>query len=170
MSNESSEKALWTGRPTQLTALKFYVVCGLLAVAIITGTAYGASSGIGGLWFYALIALGVILLAAAIKYYFVRSTTYQLTSERLMVESGVFSRTTEELELYRVRDWSVIQPFWLRLAGRGHVRLMSNDASAPDLTLSGIIKPNTLRELLRTHVEAARDKKRVRHLDVDGGG
>lgn len=169
MSSESSQRTVWTGRPSQLTAIRFYLMCTLLAVLLIVAASYAYASDLG-ISQYLLGGLLLVGLAALIKFFLVRSTTYELTNERLIVESGILSRDSEEIELYRVRDWSVLQPFWLRVASRGHIRVMSNDATAPDLLLQGIVRPSAVKDMLRTHVETARDKKRVRHLDVDGGG
>ena len=166
--NESAERELWTGHPSQFTAFGFYLLMGVIGALLITATVYASSSeSLAGIWYYPLIGVGLVLFAALIKYFLVRTTTYRLTNERLVIEEGVFSRATEEIELYRVKDWSIVQPLWLRMLGRGHVHVLSTDTSAPDIYLSGIIKPEALKDLLRTNVEAAREKKRVRHVDVE---
>lgn len=163
----SSEKALWTGHPSHLIGLRFYTISVLIGAAIITGALY---IPVDGIWMYALIGLGLVVLAILYKMWDIRSTEYELTTDRLRIESGLLSKKTEELELYRVRDWSVYQPFYLRPVGYGDVILETSDATAGKITLEAVKKPKEVRELIRTHVEAARDKKHVRHLDVDGGG
>ena len=172
--NQTTELELWNGHPSQWTAFKFYFMC-LVLVALfggLTALAYVNLTDMPSLepiWYYPAFVIPIVLFIALIKYFIVRTTSYRLTDERLLVETGIFSRDSEEIELYRVRDWSVIKPFWLRITGRGHVRVVSTDATAPDLRIRGITRPEKVRELLRKHVEAARDKKRVRHVDIDGG-
>ncbi len=167
MATESSEKPLWTGRPSQMTAFGFYFVTVVIAALFLVASFYAYSADMASFAQYPLYAFLVTLLVALGKYIVVRSTTYTLSSERLQIETGLLSRSSEEIELYRVRDWAIVQPFLLRLVGQGHVRVMSNDASAPDLFLEGVRRPNKLRDLLRTNVEEARERKRVRHLDVE---
>ncbi len=168
---EPTEQELWTGHPSQWMAFKFYLLSGLIIVLLAAASGYMKMQmpSADAIWFYPALGIPVILFIVLIKFFIVRTTHYRLTDERLLVEEGIFSRDSEEIELYRVRDWSVIKPFWLRVTGRGHVRVVSTDATAPDLLLRGITKPENVRELLRKHVEDARDKKRVRHVDIDGG-
>ncbi|MEM7678085.1 MAG: PH domain-containing protein [Myxococcota bacterium] len=161
--SSGSEKKLWSGTPSQLTAFRFHLVCGVLGASLLFGSIYAVLNN-NGIALYAFAGAVFFALAAAIKYFIVRSTAYSLTSERLIVETGILSRSSEEIELYRVKDWSVMQPLLLRMFGHGHVRITSNDATAPELILMGISKPENLRDLVRTHVEASRDKKRVRHF------
>lgn len=168
--HSSTERELWEGHPSQWMAFKFYFACALIVAILgwISGYAYMVLE-LDEYWYYPALGIPVVLFVAMINFFLIRTTHYRLTDERLLVEAGVFSRDSEEIELYRVRDWSVIKPFWLRLTGRGHVRVVSTDATAPDLLLRGITRPEDVRELLRRHVETARDKKRVRHVDIDGG-
>ena len=165
------ERELWDGHPSQWMAFKFYVVCVFLIAALVGASAYAKLEveALAEYWYYPALGIPVILLVVLIRFFIVRTTHYRLTNERLLRIRGIFSRDSEEIELYRIRDWSVIKPFWLRLTGRGHVRVISTDATAPDLLLEGITKPEHVRELMRRHVETARDAKRVRQVDIDGG-
>ncbi|MEM7677126.1 MAG: PH domain-containing protein [Myxococcota bacterium] len=173
--NQTAEEELWAGHPSQWTAFKFYLLSALLGIGLIVLSGYISINGLPNpelerFWYYPLFGLPVLMFAVLIRYLIVRTTHYSLTNERILSEKGIFSRDSEEIELYRVRDQQVLKPFWLRITGRGHVRILSTDTTAPDFMLTGITNPDKVRELLRTHVEVARDKKRVRHFDIDGGG
>src|SRR5688500_13588131 len=61
-----------------------------------------------------------------------KNHVYRLTSERLIIETGVFGKKTETLELYRVRDLQVTQPFLLRIFGLQNIRLLTSDTSTPE--------------------------------------
>ena len=74
---------------------------------------------------------------------------------------------TDELELYRVRDYKFEQPFFLRLFSLGNIVLQTSDKSDPQVVLSAIPNGEELREKLRTHVEACRMKKGVREVDFE---
>src|SRR5207302_9455314 len=60
-----------------------------------------------------------------------RSTLFPYTTlfrSRLKTTEGVFSKVTDSLELYRVKDLETRQPFWLRMCGldRKSTRLNSS--------------------------------------------
>ncbi len=59
------------------------------------------------------------------------------------------------------------QPLFLRLFGLANVVLRTSDRDQPVMVIPAIPNAAELREQLRTSVEARRDKKRVRELDVD---
>ena len=168
MEKSDKEQELWRGHPTQLMAFKFYFGATVVAALLIAATVYVWILAQSEFWYVPMVLLVVLIIAVGIKYLLIRTTEYILTNERLVVKVGVFTRESEELELYRVRDWSVIKPFWLRLVDRGHVRLITTDASAPELTLKGITSPEAIREILRDNVEVARQKKRVRQIEFEG--
>ena len=52
-----------------------------------------------------------------------RRAAIRLTSERLLTSRGFLSRTTDSLELYRVKDMRIVQPFRLRLFGLENIEL-----------------------------------------------
>ena len=118
-------------------------------------------------WELALAWMVAVALAMLWKYLSVRCQHYELTTERLKTQSGVFSKITHELELYRVKDILFEQPFFLRLFGLGHVVLMTSDASTPILTLKAIPDASHWREQLRHCVETRRDQKRMRLTEVE---
>lgn len=97
-----------------------------------------------------------------------RNHHIEITSERIRVTRGVFSRQSEDLELYRVRDLTFQQPFILRVCGAGTLVLTTSDSSSPQLTLAGIPADDGLRDRLRAAVEACRDRKRARVAELGG--
>jgi len=115
----------------------------------------------------ALVWMGAVALVMLWKYLGVRCQHYELTTERLKTQTGIFSKTTQELELYRVKDIMFEQPFFLRLFGLGHVVLMTSDVSTPTLTLKAIHDADNWREKLRHCTEARREQKRTRLTEVE---
>lgn len=97
-----------------------------------------------------------------------RSYVMEITTERLRITQGIFSKRTDEVELYRVRDSTFIQPFLLRMFGKGNLQLNTDDATTPVVTLPGIPADQGLRDRLRTSVEACRDRKRTRVSELGG--
>ncbi|MEQ1843488.1 MAG: PH domain-containing protein, partial [Verrucomicrobiales bacterium] len=78
----------------------------------------------------------------------------------------VFSKSNEDVELYRIKDWAMHEPLIQRMFGKGKVSVFSSDRSAPELHLNWISQPSEFVERLRGAVEAVRDSKRVRELDM----
>lgn len=97
-----------------------------------------------------------------------RNNLMELTTERLRISTGVLSKKVEELELYRVRDTTFLQPFILRLFGVGNLQLNTDDATTPTVLLSGIPADQSLRDKLRKAVETCRDRKRTRVSELGG--
>ena len=97
-----------------------------------------------------------------------RNNLMEITTERLRITSGVLSKKVEELELYRVRDTTFLQPFILRLFRVGNLKLNTDDATTPTILLGGIPADQSLRDKLRKAVEACRDRKRTRVSELGG--
>jgi hypothetical protein len=59
------------------------------------------------------------------------------------------------------------QPLLLRVLGLGNITVVTSDATTPTVALRAIADVAEVREKLRNAVQAERDRKRVRELDVD---
>ncbi len=134
------EETVWSGRPSHINNLVLYIVCTILVIPV----------------FYAIW-----------KWLELRCTTYELTTQRLRIITGVFNRDEEEIELYRVKDISFSQPFLPRMFGLGNVTMHTSDKTTPELTIAGIADAREFRDLLRDRVEQRRDEKRVREVDFE---
>jgi uncharacterized membrane protein YdbT with pleckstrin-like domain len=97
-----------------------------------------------------------------------KCTAYELTSQRLRIRTGILNKKVDELELFRVKDYSMEQPFLLRLVGLGNLTMVTSDATTPTVSIRAISGVEAVREKLRNAVQAERDRRRVRELDVDG--
>ncbi|MBF5054796.1 hypothetical protein Y5W_00090 [Alcanivorax sp. 521-1] len=137
------EKDVWYGTPSQVINLGTFIVCGLL--------------------FFLVIPLFVALW----RWLEVKFTKYELTTQRLRTRYGVLNRKTDELELYRVRDYQLVEPFFLRLFSLGNVVLRTSDRSNPVVTIKAVENGEELREKLRQYVEECRTHKGVREFDVE---
>jgi len=159
-----AETVLWSGHTSQWVHFWYYLFCIVIAVGIAFAATIPALFT-GGL---AYLALVIPLLMWVIRWWVTKCTTYELTSQRLRIRTGILNKKVDELELFRVKDYSMEQPFLLRLVGLGNVSMVSSDASHPSVALRAIPGVENVREKLRTAVQAERDRRRVRELDVDG--
>jgi len=66
------------------------------------------------------------------------NTYYIFTSQRLRVRQGIVAREMVQMELFRVKDFSLVETLWGRLTGYAHVRIVSTDRLASDLALVGL--------------------------------
>jgi len=139
----TAEQVIWTGSSSQVRNLHIYLLCALTCVLIVP------------------------IFIALVKWIQLRSRVYELTTQRIRIRQGVFSKRTDELELYRVKDSTVFEPFWQRLFGVGNIIVTTNDASTPTLTLEALPNVTDTREKLREAIEECRDRKRVRIAELE---
>jgi len=162
----SEEEVIWEGTSSQVTNLRAFVICTLSIVAIAVGAVWIGRRA-DKPWVALLVAL-VALVPVAVacsKWLNVKFKKYTLTTERLRVVTGIFSKRIEELELYRVKDTTYLQPFFLRLFDLGHIVLTTSDHSTPMVIVKAVPEVRERREQIRRCVEARRDAKRVREVD-----
>jgi uncharacterized membrane protein YdbT with pleckstrin-like domain len=164
MSNDSEETPLWRGSPSQWTNLGAYFFSLILAAAVVAGYFYIPPANRTPLVFVGLV---VPVVWAVGRWIGTRCYLYELTSERIKITTGLLSRRTNELELYRVRDYSVVEPFWLRLVGCGHIVLVTADRTTPEIILRAVPRAATLKDQIRTHTERMRQRRGVRDLEID---
>ena len=92
---------------------------------------------------------------------------FELTTQRLKITSGVFTKITDTLELYRVKDIETRQPFLSRLVGVENVQMNTSDTSSPFVFIEAVPSSVGLADKLRNQVEFIRQQKRVREIDIE---
>jgi uncharacterized membrane protein YdbT with pleckstrin-like domain len=164
------ERTVWEGSPSQVINLTQYLLWGgVFAVLVVAGTFIVSSMGTASpaVIVLACVVASVPVMIAIWKWLVVANTRYELTTQRLRTRRGVLNKHLDELELYRVRDYKLEQPLFLRLFSLSSVILQTSDRSNPELMLRAIPRGDTLREQMRTYVEAARMRRGVREVDLD---
>jgi len=160
ISPPAAETRLWKGHSSQWLHFWFYFLSVLIAAAVIAaGILYDQ------LFFFGLV---VPFFMVIIRWWMTKATTYELTTQRLIKDSGILNRLHDEMELYRVKDYSLERPFLERLLGLGTLKILTSDVTHPSVVLRAIPEAQEVREKLRTAVQAERDRKRVREMDVGG--
>ena len=155
-----AEEQIWKGHSSQWKNFNAYFLFLLtLGVAIWLHKTYP-----WGQWAY--VVVGVVALWAFWRWLLIKTTTYELTTERLVTTRGVLTKVTDTLELYRVRDLQVVQPLLLRMLNLQNVHLLASDATTEALVIDYLPTNLNLGDQLRKAVEACREKKRVRAFDV----
>ena len=158
--SRSEESPIWTGSPSQWLNAGWFITC------LIGG---GVLFTIAALVGQPLIAAGALIpvIAAIVQYLKVRSTRIDVTTERITTTVGIFSRRKWDMELYRVKDTMLHEPFLLRLVRRANIQIISSDRSSPSITLPALPDAEWLRQQIRSNVERLRLKRGVREMDMD---
>jgi uncharacterized membrane protein YdbT with pleckstrin-like domain len=159
---DSQETLVWRGTPSNWTNFGTYFVCLLLAAVV--GAAYYFVTPPEPLILLGLLVPVLWMLGSWIS---IRCHRYEVTSERVKITTGLLSRKTNEMELYRVRDYSVDEPFWLRLVGCGNIVLVTADRTTPSFVLRAVPHAATLKDQIRTHTERMRQRRGVRDLEIN---
>lgn len=113
-----------------------------------------------------LVGVGLlIVLAVWIQNLLV---TYELTEDRLILRKGIFVKSIDEIELYRVKDVRLDFTLINQWAGIGTITIDSSDETTRDapLVIPHIDDAAGRRERLRALVDTARQKRRVREVDL----
>jgi len=138
-----AEETIWRGSSSQVKNLGVFILSGLFCWLIVP------------------------IFFALARYLQNRCRIFELTTERLKITQGVFSKATSTVELYRVKDIEMRQPFFSRLLGVENIHLTTSDISSPTLLLDAIPVAAGLPDKLRNQVELIRVQKRVREIDLE---
>jgi uncharacterized membrane protein YdbT with pleckstrin-like domain len=133
------EKIVFKGSPSPVVNLGTFLLCAVgsffLMVCIFLSWNQFSNPAIR----YGLVILLLVPVGIALgKWALLKARVYEVTTERLKVTDGIFSKKTEELELYRVKDTTLVEPFFLRIFGAGNIVITTADASSPTLELEGL--------------------------------
>ena len=124
-------------------------------------------------WLTLLLCLvGIGFLIILIKWIENLATTYKVSEERLILRKGIFVKSIDEVELYRVKDVRLDFTLINQWAGIGTITVTSSDETTRDapLVIRDVEGANARRETLRKLVDAARQKRRVREIDIADEG
>lgn len=120
-------------------------------------------------------SLGAMVLAfltlgiAVFFFWFKRGgVSYRVTNQRIVIDRGIFSKKMEQIDLYRIADFTIERPFGQRVMGTGNLRLNTYDKTSPVVELTGL-KTDVVQlyETLRVAVENLKQHRGVRMVDYE---
>ncbi len=119
-----------------------------------------------GLWPLALVAISLIIVA--VKWFSNLAATYELTTERLIIRRGIIFKSIDEVELYRIKDIRIDFSLLNQIGGIGRITITSSDETTKylDLVMPDIQQARERREQMRRLVDSARQRRRVREIDM----
>lgn len=137
----------------------------VLAVLLLVLTLYGFNFFKKEMFLFIGISLSSFALLIYIyKFFYIKSITYKITKEQVIYLRGVFTITTDNIELYRVKDFTVKRPFLMRIISAMNLSLITSDKTHPVFEMIGIPKSN-IDIVIRKLVEEQRRIKGVREFD-----
>lgn len=135
------EEVFWEGYPTWRAWAARWIFGWILAPVLID--------------FFMLIPVWVRL----------RSTRWKLTSRRIEVESGLFNKKIDAIELWRVRDLELRQSLMDRLFGVSSLLVTAHDDREPVLEVRGLPGGRAVYDRLMSAVMNARQQRGVMNLN-----
>ena len=147
------EKVICEITPSQILNLKPFIfsligVAAVVAAAVLTDTSL--------LYFLAIIPVGYGIW----KWLEINAMKLKITDQRIILRQGVLSKTTNETELYRVRDSTIEEPFFYRMFGCGNIVIYTTDEAEGKIKLTAYKKPHWVKDQVRNYSEICRQKKR----------
>lgn len=152
------EEIIWEGGSSQILNFWTYFFCFLLSIAF----------AFAGMTYNPLIYFGIIVVAlyAFWSYLEIATQIYRLTNQRIIIQHGILTKITDELELYRVKDHRLEQPIFLRIFGLGNIIIITSDRLNEVIIFKALENSENLRESIRKLVENRRSSRGVREIDT----
>ena len=94
------------------------------------------------------------------RFLYIRNSRYVITPEVIRISRGIFFKRTDQVELFRVKDYIVTQPFLLQLFRLMDVTLKSTDPENPIIWLRGIPESDII-DTIRERVQETRQHNKI---------
>lgn len=145
------EKQVFSISPT----LKFVVVGYVLAIlgAFLIVAAFTMIQAVSPI--YAVLFGLLLLLVPAYFHLKKKLIKYKLTESSVIIDSGLISRTTQNIPLRRIQDVTVSSSLFQRVLGLGNVVIDNASESASKVVLANIDSPNKHAEILLRQMRLA---------------
>jgi uncharacterized membrane protein YdbT with pleckstrin-like domain len=118
-------------------------------------------------WRYYPALSALSLLASLIGFYrffYIRNCIYTITPEVIKITRGIFFKRTDQVELFRVKDYVQTQPFLLQLFRLMDLMLRTTDPVNPVIWLRGIPLSDIV-DTIRAHVLETRQHNRIYEIN-----
>lgn len=109
-------------------------------------------------WMAVFFTLGIAYI-----FFWIQSVaiTYEITTQRVKIELGLFSKEKDNIELFRIDHFELQKPLGMRLIGQCILHLRSSDTNFPSVTLQGIPNLESLADTLRECSLRERTRRQV---------
>jgi len=112
-------------------------------------------------YFPMLIWLSVFsMLLAIYRYIFIRRVIYLVTPQYIRITKGIFFKQIDTVELFRVKDYIITEPFLMQIFKLMDLHLKTTDPENPILWLRGIPQSDII-DIIRERVLESRQHNRI---------
>lgn len=108
-----------------------------------------------------LCICGICTAILIYRFVYLRRMEYRVSNEQLIFEHGVFCRSSDYIELYRVVDFREHRSFFQQLSGLKTVSIYSGDRTTPRLDIKGVKDGVNLVAHIRERVEYNKKRKGI---------
>lgn len=165
------EQTLWQGSPSAKALLGAIIVTALYALVVPVAVHFGYPflRGLIGavsadlrrsllrhhdtvmlvLWGAVALLVAWRVVKLVWRLAVLKTHNYRVSNQRIIVETGVFSKRIEEIDMRVVEDFKLEQTFLERLLGIGDIVIVSSDRTSAQQTMWGLPEPREIRELIR---------------------
>lgn len=134
---QQTSRVVYEGTPSWKAWFWQYVLAGILMPVLV-----------GLVWW------GILQLSR-------RATRYRISDRTIDVEKGLFSRTIDTLQLWRVRDLEFRQTLLERMLGIARIIVFTADKTDPELVIVGLPASREIFDKLKDAAEIARQQRVV---------
>jgi membrane protein YdbS with pleckstrin-like domain len=131
------------------------------------GWLFGSFAGWASLLLCLLYGLGLVIIF--FKWLANISSRYELTTQRLLIRTGILMKRVDEIELFRVKDVRVDFSLLNQLTDIGTITLRTSDVTSGgrEFAMREVPRAREIRETIRSLVDDARQRRGVREIDFD---
>ena len=149
------ERLLWTGKTSHIYYFTTYtfMICVVLLIQFMLHGYYRYLMAIPAFW-------------NVWNYLTIEFSSIVITNHRIVIRHGIFNRYLEEIELFRVKDISMFQPFLYRMNNCANILLITSDKSDAHFLLKAIPEAERLKDLIRSAAVEQRKINGVKEIDI----
>ena len=134
----------------------------IITVVCLAGLAVAGIDGVfmGNMLLWASLTIAMCLVY---RFLYLRSMRFIITEEQFIYEHGVFRRTRDFMELYRIVDFREESSFPQRIFGLKTIQIYSGDRSTPRLDMTGMdMRADLIPSYVNVWARAAKEMEYMR--------
>lgn len=140
-----TEKDLFAGHPATIHSVGQVVPFLIVVVAAAVALYFNVPP--------VYVVLGFVVLCGLISLWYLiksRAIHFEITTQRIKLETGMLSKVQESLELYRIDHFEYRKPLGMRLLGQSALHIYTSDSELTKFYIYGVPNLESLAEMLRT--------------------